>query len=112
MTFGSLGVILVLGAMVTIMLGALKKLDIDVESKFEHGGYEFEAEGEFEIDKLGDKKPKKKRRGSERRGRGRDEPNFEEQPNQIDTERPMLVPSNVYPYPFDNFPYYNRFILW
>lgn len=105
MALGGLGIVLVLGVIITIMFGALKKLDIDVKSKFEHSGYEFEAEGEFEIDKLGDKKPKRSKR------REQNEPDIENQPNQIDTEKPMLVPRDVYPYPFDYFPYYNRFIL-
>ena len=113
MTFGlgGLGVVLVLGVIVTIMLGALKKLDVDVKSKFEHGGYEFEAEGEFEIDKLGDKPKHRRKRKSRKSDEMGPEPDIENQPDQLSLERPMLVPRDVYPYPYDYFPYYNRFIL-
>lgn len=98
---GNLGVILVIGGLALVAIGALRKFEFKTEAEFQIGPYETETEFEFEIDKeTGEPKRGRKRRG-------RDRPNPEEQPYQIDTEKPMLVPSNI-----DMFPYYNRSILY
>jgi hypothetical protein len=97
---GNIGIILVIGGLAAVAMGALKKFEFDTEAEFKLGDYKTEVEFEFEVDKTGKKKKHR------RKGKG-DTPNPEGQPNQIDPDRPMLVPENI-----DMFPYYNRFILW
>lgn len=99
MGFGSLGVILVIGGLAAVAMGALKKFELDTEAEFKLGEYETEVGVEFEVDK-----DRPKRRGKKRKGR--DRPNPKEQPNQIAEDMPMLVPQE------DFYPYYNRFILY
>ena len=98
---GNWGIILVIGGLAAVALGALKKFEFDTEAEFKLGDYKTEVEFEFEVDKKTGKKKKRNRR----KGKG-DTPNPDGQPNQIDIEKPMLVPENI-----DMFPYYNRFIL-
>lgn len=82
-------------------MGALKKFEFDTEAEFELGDYKTEVDFEFDVDKNEPKHGRGKKR------KGRDRPNPGEQPNQIDTERPMLsTPEDI-----DMFPYYNKFIL-
>lgn len=97
---GNIGIILVIGGLAAVAMGALKKFEFDTEAEFKLGNYETEVGFDFEVDKETGKKKKGKRKG-------RDRPNPIQQPNQIDVDRPMLVPENI-----DMFPYYNRFILW
>ena len=92
---GNIGIILVVGGLAAVVLGVLKKFEFETEAEFKIGDYETELGFDFEIDK--EKKNKKRR--------GKDRPNPAQQPNQIDTDKPMLVPN-------DMFPYYNRNILW
>ena len=98
---GSLGIFLVIGGIAVVAIGALKKFEIETKTEFKIGDYETEMGVEFELEK--NKEDKYKRKHGKRRGR--DRPNFAEQPNQIDLDKPMLlVPENIYPY-------YNRDIL-
>lgn len=96
---GNWGILLAIAGLAAVAMGALKKFEFETEGEFELGDYETELGFDFEVDKKGKKRNKKRK--------GRDRPNPKDQPNQIDTDKPMLVPENI-----DMFPYYNRDILW
>ena len=91
---GNLGIILVVGAIaVTVAMGLLKKLEIDVEGKFEGGNYETEFEFEWELEK-----EKRHRRHKENRDNRKKDSRDTLAPLEIPREQPA-VPSSYY-YPF------------
>ena len=96
-----LGIVILLGIAVTVALGILKKLEVDVEGKFQHGGYETEFDFEWELEKQKQKRKraeesdntKRDSRDTEimQRGPEEDIPQMERQPL-------PAVPSYYYPF--------------
>lgn len=90
---GNIGILFAVGAIaITVAMGILKKLEVDVEGKFEHGGYESDFEFEWELEKEKKKRRKKENDDNEKQD------SLDTQPEPMDQQQPV-VPSSYY-YPF------------